>query len=368
MSPQLLMAELPMTREGKATVMRGRSDVQAILHGDDDRLVVIMGPCCVHDPSAALEYAQRLKAEACRLAGDLCLVMRMFFEPPRATDWKGLIFDPALDQSFMVNTGLRMSRKLLQEINHLGIPCAVGFLDTATPQFLADLVAWGGIGAQSCESTLHRDMASGLSMPVGFASPSGDVAAAAVDACAAALQSRCFFGDTKQGTTAIVHSLGNPDAHIVLPVGGTSPHCPERSVGDALARLEKSELPHGIIVDCTVSGPGSDYRQQSQAAAEICQQLAGGQRGITGVLLQSNLVGGCQQLPLPEGEPDFGHRSSALLCGVGTGGDIGEAVRRKLRYGVSVAEPCIDWTASIGILERLAEAVRRRRQLLIVAG
>merc|ERR1719428_1521220 len=302
MSPQLLLAELPMTCTGRETILRARDEISDIIQGKDDRLIVIVGPCSVHDPKAALEYAQRLVPEKARLSKDLLIVMRVYFEKPRTTvGWKGLINDPALDESYMINTGLRMGRKLLQEVNHLGLPCAVEFLDTTTPQFLADLVSWGAIGARTTECQLHRELASGLSMPVGFKNGTAGDVQVAVDGCNAATHEHCFFGNTKQGTTGIVYSLGNPDVHVVLRGGG--------KVGPNY---------------------GPDH--------------------------------GKQALPKPEGEPDFGHRRAAAVVGEGTGGDVGDAMRRKLRYGVSITDACIDWSATLGVLEQLAADVRGRRE------
>lgn len=360
MSPQLLLAEFPMTIAGKETVMKARRELQDIIQGKSDRIFVVVGPCVVHDPGAALEYAQRLRAEQLRLASEICLVMRVFFEKPRTTSgWKGLINDPALDQSFMVNTGLRVCRRLLQEINHVGIPCAVELLDTATPQYLADLVSWCSVGARTSESQLHRQMASGLSMPVGFKNAtSGDIDVA-LDACIAATHPHCFFGNTKQGTTAIVHSLGNPHVHMVLRGGKSGPNYGQEGVSEALAKLAKLEgLPQRVAIDCAHVAAKKGQVEVSQLVAE---QIRQGQKGICGVVLQSNLVSGRQQIPLPEGKPDFGHRNQAVRMGVGTGGDVGEAVRKRLRYGVSVTEACVDWPATVSVLEGLAGAVKARR-------
>lgn len=365
LSPQLLLAELPATNTGKETVKKGRKDVQNIIQGADDRLIVIVGPCSVHDPAAALDYATRLKAEKARFEKDLCIVMRVYFEKPRTTvGWKGLINDPALDESYLLNTGLRVGRKLLQNINHMGVPCAVEFLDTTTPQFLADLVSWGAIGARTTECQLHRELASGLSMPVGFKNGTAGDVQVAVDGCNAATHEHCFFGNTKQGTTGIVYSLGNPDVHVVLRGGGkVGPNYGPDHVKQALALVAKSKrLPQGLIIDCSHGNSLKDHNRQPIVAKEVGAQLRAGQTGIRGVMVESNLIAGNQALPKPEGEPDFGHRRAAAVVGEGTGGDVGDAMRRKLRYGVSITDACIDWSATLGVLEQLAADVRGRRE------
>mmetsp|Transcript_50073 Transcript_50073/g.140399 ORF Transcript_50073/g.140399 Transcript_50073/m.140399 type:complete len:459 (-) Transcript_50073:72-1448(-) len=373
MSPQMLLAELPMTHAGKDVVVRGRREVTNILHGLDDRLLVVAGPCSVHDPEAAREYALRLKAEKDRFLNDICLVMRVFVERPFApAGWKGLINDPALDQSYMVNTGLRAARKLLQEVNHVGIPCAVEFLDTTTPQYLADLVAWGCIGERTAESQLHCEMASGLSMPVGIQNNTNSDISATIDACIAATHPQCFFGSTKQGTTAIVHSFGNADAHLVLRDRKAGRRHRAEDVSVALNALSRrSELVQAIVLDCSHGGSASEGKGPAhvfeETLKEVCGQLGSGQRGIAGVMLKSNLVSGSQALPQPTGKPDFGHRSKASAVGEGTGGDLGEQVRSKLRFGVSVTDTCIDWTTTVKALEDLSLAVQRRRNAVTAA-
>lgn len=366
MSPQLLMQELPMTLESKETVLRGRREIQSIIQGRDDRLIVIVGPCSIHDPAQALEYGQLLKVEKERLGKDLCIVMRVYFEKPRTTvGWKGLINDPALDDSYMVNTGLRMGRQLLQNLNHEGLPCAVEFLDTVTPQYLADFVSWGAIGARTTECQLHRELASTLSMPVGFKNGTGGDLDVAIDGCVAATHPHCFFSSTKQGTMAIVHSMGNPDVHVVLRGGKSSPNYSEQHVKETLAKVsKKSGLPKSLIVDCSHANSQKDHNRQPLVAKDIGVQLRQGQRGIVGVMIESNLMEGNQALPKVEGEADFGHRKKAAQSGKGTGGDVGETVRAKLRYGVSITDACISWKTTVDVLEQLAADVRARRQSL----
>lgn len=367
MSPQLLLAELPVTCTGRETILRARDEISDIIQGKDDRLIVIVGPCSVHDPKAALEYAQRLVPEKARLSKDLLIVMRVYFEKPRTTvGWKGLINDPALDESYMINTGLRMGRKLLQEVNHLGLPCAVEFLDTTTPQFLSDLVSWGAIGARTTECQLHRELASALSMPVGFKNGTSGDTAVAVDACVAATHPHCFFGNTKQGTTAIVHSNGNPDVHVVLRGGAGRPNYYEEDVVDTLAKMEKKGVPaKAVIVDCSHGNSQKDHNKQPAVAKAIGEQLKQGQKGIVGVMIESNLMAGNQSLPAPVGEPDFGHRKKASVTGVGTGADVGDDIRAKLRYGVSITDACIAWNTTVEVLNQLAADVVRRREVTL---
>lgn len=360
MSPQLLMQELPLTQNTRETIVKARRDAARIVKGEDDRLLVIVGPCSVHDPEAAVEFAGRLKEEQERHQDDLCIIMRVYFEKPRTTvGWKGLINDPALDYSFMVNTGLRMGRKCLQKINNIGIPCAVEFLDCTTPQYISDLVSWGEIGAQTTECQLHRELASGLSMPIGFKNgTSGDVNVA-IDACQAAGHPHCFFGTSKQGTCSIVHSYGNSDCNIILSKGKPGTNYQEEHVKAALDKLGKhSKLCQSLIVDCSSE---DDHKKQPVVAAAVSEQLRKGQKGICGVMIKSNLFQGTQKLPVPN-EPDFGHRNKAAAVGDGTGGDFGEHVRRGLRYGISITDPCIDWTTTARVLEELASATRDRRQ------
>jgi len=366
MSPQLLMQELPMTEEGKATVLQGRADMASIINGKDDRLIVIVGPCSIHDPKAALEYAQRLKAEKEAHGKDLCIVMRVYFEKPRTTvGWKGLINDPALDESYMVNTGMRMGRELLQKLNHEGVPCAVEFLDTVSPQYIADFVSWAAIGARTVECQLHRELASVLSMPVGFKNGTGGDVDVAIDGCVAAQHKHCFFSTTKQGTTAIVHSLGNPDVHVVLRGGKSAPNYFDKDVKELLAKVaKKPNLPQSVIIDVSHGNSQKDHNRQPLVCKDIGQQLRSGQIGIAGVMIESNLMEGNQSLPKMEGDADFGHRKKAVQTGFGTGGDVGEAVRAKLRYGVSITDACINWSSTVKVLQQLAEDVRARREAL----
>ncbi|KAF4697480.1 hypothetical protein FOZ63_009261, partial [Perkinsus olseni] len=261
--PQLLVEEFPLTEKGKMVVSQGRKEASDIVSKKDDRMLVIVGPCSIHDPAAAKEYASRLKAEADRLKDDLVIIMRVYFEKPRTTvGWKGLINDPNIDDTFNVNAGLRTARRLLQEITHLGLPVGCEFLDTLTPQYIADLVSWAAIGARTTECQLHRELASGLSMPVGFKnSTSGDVDVS-VDAVVSAKHPHCFFSIAKQGTAAIVHSHGNSDAHIILRGGKSGPNYSKKHVDECIAKQKKMGINQGVMIDCSHGNSNKDYKRQ----------------------------------------------------------------------------------------------------------
>jgi 3-deoxy-7-phosphoheptulonate synthase len=334
LSPALLLDDLPLDAQATATVSSTREEVVRILDGDDDRLVVVVGPCSVHDCDAALEYAGRLAGLAERLADDLRIVMRVYFEKPRTTvGWKGLINDPNLDGSFAVNQGLRLARQLLVDVIALGLPAGCEFLDPITPQFFADAVTWGAIGARTTESQVHRQLASGLSMPVGFKNgTSGDVQIA-IDAIRAAAQPHCFFGVTEQGLAGIVATRGNQDCHVILRGGHDGPNFDAESVGHVLAALERNHLPRRLIVDASHGNSSRDYRRQPEVIRSIAEQIASGERGIVGAMLESFLVEGRQDLTDP----------SILI------------------YGQSVTDACINWTTTEATLDELASAVRTRR-------
>lgn len=364
MSPQLLIQELPLSQKCKDTVLKAREEVSNIVKGKDiNRLLVIVGPCTTHDEEATLEFAARIAAERERFKDDLCIIQRVYFEKPSKLGWKGLIHDPALDESFMVNTGLRMCRKILHGVNSLGVPCAVQFLDCTTPQYLSDLAAWSAL--ERAEGQIYRELASGLSMPIGFEnSVNGDVDVA-IEACQASAYPQCFFSTSKQGTCSIVYSYGNKDCAVVLRGGKSGPNYDEQHVQSTLHKINKSSKffwqCRSVFIDCSGSNADNDHKKQSKVVAAVSEQLKKGQRGICGVLLKSNLFDGAQQLPVVA-EPDFGHRRKAAEVGQGTGGDVGEQRRRGIRYGVSLTDACIDWVATVQILETLAEAARARRQ------
>ncbi len=333
-SPAILMEELPLPAARARVVRRSRDEVVAILNGDDDRLIVVVGPCSIHDPEAALDYAGRLAALATELAGDLRIVMRVYFEKPRTTvGWKGLINDPGHDESFAVNTGLRLARRTLLDILALGLPAGCEFLDPISPQYFTDAVTWGAIGARTTESQVHRELASGLSTPVGFKNGTGGGIQMAVDAVRAAAYPHQFLGVTEQGLAAIVATRGNEDGHVILRGGRTGTNYDAASVASVLATLRANGLPQRLMIDTSHGNSDKDFRRQPLVAREIAAQVAGGQRGIIGVLLESFLVDGRQDL-----------KSNGTLT-----------------YGQSITDPCMGWEMTVPVLRELAAAVRARR-------
>jgi len=334
--PAHVLREFPASETAAATAYEGRQAVHRVLHGADDRLVVVIGPCSIHDPAAAIDYARRLKAERDRLAADLVVVMRVYFEKPRTTvGWKGLINDPGLDGSFRINDGLRLARKLLWEINELGLPCGTEFLDTISPQYTADLVAWGAIGARTTESQVHRELASGLSCPVGFKNGTDGNIRIAVDAIKAAASPHHFLSVTKAGHSAIVSTEGNEDCHVILR-GGREPNHDAASVAAACADLAKAGLAAKLMIDFSHANSRKQYALQVDVAKEVGAQVAAGDDRIFGVMVESHLKEGRQDLT--PGKP--------------------------LEYGQSVTDACIGWEDSVAVLDILAEAVRRRRVVL----
>ena len=333
-TPAEVIAEAPAGPAITETVDGAHQAIHRILSGEDDRLVVIIGPCSIHDPEAALDYAERLAKERARHAGDLEIIMRVYFEKPRTTvGWKGLINDPNLDDSFRINDGLRLARRVLLDVNGLGLPAACEFLDVMTPQYIADLVAWGAIGARTTESQVHREMASGLSCPVGFKNgTNGDVKIAA-DAVLAATNPHHFLAIDKDGRAAIATTTGNGDAHIVLR-GGVVPNYDVAGITAATAVLTKAGLPEVVMVDASHGNSGKKHENQPAVVADLCEQMSGGARHIMGIMIESHLVAGRQDLKV--GEP--------------------------LTYGQSITDACIDWATSVEVLAELAAAVRARRQ------
>jgi 3-deoxy-7-phosphoheptulonate synthase len=332
MSPALLHHELPLVAELHDTVLESRRQVEDVLNGRDQRLLVVAGPCSVHDPKAAAEYATLLTAQADRLADDLLIVMRVYFEKPRSTvGWKGFINDPALDGTGDVSTGLRLARKLLLEVVRQGLPVAVEFLDPITPQYIADTVAWGAIGARTVESQVHRQLASGLSMPIGMKNrPDGSIQTA-IEAIQAAAVPHVFPGIDFSGTPAILHTHGNPDCHLVLRGGGGQPNYSASDVAAALDLLRAADLPERLVIDCSHGNSGKDHLRQPSVVEDVAGQLESGRRGISGVMLESFLVPGRQNL----------------------GGE--------LTYGQSVTDACMGWDVTVEVLERLAQASAKRR-------
>lgn len=335
-SPALLRQEFPVSDGVAETVARGRAATTSVLDGTDDRLIVVVGPCSVHDPEAALDYAIRLAEKAERLGDRLHVIMRVYFEKPRTTlGWKGLINDPALDGTFSVNQGLRLARKLLLDISALGLPVGCEFLDPITPQFIADTVSWGSIGARTAASQVHRQLCSALSMPVGIKnSTEGDVQVA-VDATRAAGASHVFPGINADGLAALVTTAGNPDCHVILRGGSAGPNYDEGTVRDTLIRLEKAGLPERVIIDASHGNSGKDHVRQAGVVRELASRIGAGERGIVGVMVESFLEAGRQDLVLG--------RSSELT------------------YGQSITDACADWPTTAALLDDLAGAVAARR-------
>src|SRR5687768_10871694 len=303
--PAILVERLPLPAEGAVTVQRTRQEVSRIVRGADDRLIVVVGPCSIHDPGAALDYARRLAPLADELAGELRVVMRVYFEKPRTTvGWKGLVNDPHLDDSFAVNEGLRLARRLLLDVVALGLPAGCEFLDPISPQFFADAVSWAAIGARTTESQVHRNLTSGLSMPVGFKNGTGGGIQMAIDAILAATYPHQFMSVTEQGLAAIVVTRGNRDTHIILRGGKSGPNFEREAVQSTLALVEGSGLPRRAMIDASHGNSGKDFRNQPLVARAIAGQVADGERGIIGVMLESFLVDGRQELSdqMPSGQ------------------------------------------------------------------
>jgi len=333
-TPANMLEELPLRPELAEVVLRGRKDISAILDREDDRLLVVVGPCSVHDPEAARDYAQRLRAQVAQLGDELCVATRLYFENPRTTTgWKGMINDPHLDGSGDVNSGLRVARSLLLEVLGLGLPIGCEFLDPITPQYISDAVSWGAIGARTTESQIHRQLASGLSMPVGFKNGTDGNVGVAVDAVRAAAVSHAFAGIDPSGAPAILHTRGNPDCHIILRGGRGAPNYAAVPVADALQQLATAGLPARLVVDASHDNSGKDPRRQPSVVGDLAAQVARGNEAIVGVMLESFIVSGRQQLHAGEG----------------------------LTYGQSITDACMSWEETVGVLDELAEAVRERR-------
>jgi 3-deoxy-7-phosphoheptulonate synthase len=330
----LVDEELPITEKAAYTVATTRDQVAAILAGRDDRLVIIVGPCSIHDPQAALEYAGLLRKCADRLSDDLCIVMRVYFEKPRTTvGWKGLINDPNLDGSFSINQGLRLARRLLLDLGNMGVPAGCEFLDTITPQFTADLVSWGAIGARTTESQVHRELASGLSMPVGFKNGTDGNFQIAIDAVQAARRPHHFLSVTKQGIAAIVATAGNDACHVILRGSNAGTNYSQVTVEQVSQLLRLKSLPDRLMVDCSHGNSAKDHANQPLVAQAVSAQVRAGSYDVCGLMLESHLVAGRQDY-VP-GQP--------------------------LTYGQSITDACLGWDATEPLLEELALAVRQRR-------
>src|SRR5512141_1482598 len=331
--PAHLLREFPASERAANTTFEARQAIHRVLHGADDRLLVVVGPCSIHDYDAAIDYATRLAAVRRELDGDLIVVMRVYFEKPRTTvGWKGLINDPRLDDSFRINEGLRLARRILVEVNELELPAGTEYLDMITPQYIADLISWGAIGARTTESQVHRELASGLSCPVGFKNGTDGNIRIAVDAIKTSRQPHHFLSVTKGGHSAIVSTNGNDDCHVILR-GGPAPNYDAASVAAAAGQLAAAGLEQRLMIDFSHANSAKDYRRQMDVCADVAGQIAAGDDRVVGVMAESHLHPGRQDL-VP-GKP--------------------------LAYGVSITDACLGWDDSVKLLERLAEAVRQRR-------
>jgi 3-deoxy-7-phosphoheptulonate synthase len=329
-APRLLKAELPVDDAMAETVVDARETIRRLLGGTDQRMLCVVGPCSIHDPAAAIDYAERLAKLRRTLADRLFIIMRVYFEKPRTTvGWKGLINDPNLDDSCEMETGLRIARRLLLEINRTGLPAATEMLDPITPQYIADLVSWTAIGARTTESQTHREMASGLSMPVGFKNTTEGNLQVAVNAIESARRPHSFLGINQEGVTAIVRTTGNPDTHAVLR-GGRAPNYDARSIAECQQLLAKAGLEPRVVVDCSHAQTAKDYTKQIAVLSALVEQVRGGSRAIMGVMLESNIAAGNQPFT---------------------------ADRSRLKYGISVTDPCIDWPTTERCLVEAARAL-----------
>ena len=323
----------------ESLISRTRQSIHNIMAGTDDRLLVIMGPCSIHDPAAALEYAKKLLAQRAKYEGTLEIVMRVYFEKPRTTvGWKGLINDPYLDESYRIDEGLRMARQLLIEINRLGLPAGSEFLDVISPQYLGDLISWGAIGARTTESQVHRELASGISAPIGFKNGTDGNIKIATDAIQAAAGGHHFLSIHKNGQVAIVQTNGNPDCHVILR-GGKAPNYDAASVASACKDLVAAKLPPTLMVDCSHANSSKQHDKQIDVAKDIAAQLSSGSKSVFGVMVESNLQAGAQKFTPGKDQP------SALT------------------YGQSITDACINWDDSVGVLETLSQGVLARRKL-----
>jgi 3-deoxy-7-phosphoheptulonate synthase len=332
--PAILMEEIHPGEEAIQRIAEARQQVSDIVHGKDDRLLVVVGPCSIHDPVAALDYAKRLKALRDQHADDLFIVMRTYFEKPRTTvGWKGLINDPNLDGSFDINHGLRVARGFLSTLAEMELPTGTEFLDPISPQFVADLVSWGAIGARTTESQVHRELASGLSMPVGFKNGTRGTVVIAVEAVRAARHPHHFLSVTKQGLTAIVATKGNLDCHVILRGGAGKPNYEPEFIASTVELLESAGLDGSVMVDCSHANSGKDHKRQAVVAAAVGKQIAEGSTGVFGIMLESFLVGGRQ-----DQQPGV-----------------------ELTHGQSITDACMSWDATVPVIEGLADSVRQRR-------
>ncbi|WP_435300652.1 3-deoxy-7-phosphoheptulonate synthase [Timonella sp. A28] len=332
-SPRQMLDELPLSGRSAALVTQSREEIRNVLNGTDQRILAVVGPCSIHDPQAALDYAQRLAALVPEVEEDLLVVMRVYFEKPRTTlGWKGLINDPGMDESFDVQRGLRTAREVLLSVLEQGVPAATEFLEPTSPQFIADAVSWGAIGARNPESQVHRQMASGLSMPIGFKNATDGDVQAAVDGCVTAAAEHTFFGIDSNGLASAVATSGNPDCHVILRGGRGGPNYDDASVADAVSVIEKSGMEPRLVIDASHGNSGKSEVRQAEVVREIAASVAQGNTHVAGIMMESFLVAG-NQSPAPQG----------------------------LTYGQSVTDKCIDWDTTAQLLRELAAASRARR-------
>ena len=334
--PSLLLSELPILESSAQLINSTRSDIDNVLNGLSDKILVIVGPCSIHDQKAAIEYADHVRKWISKYSNDLLIVMRVYFEKPRTTvGWKGLINDPSLDNSFDINNGLKIARSLLSEINEMGVPAGTEFLDAISPQYYADLISWGAIGARTTESQIHRELASGLSMPIGFKNGTGGSIKIAVDGIKAASQPHHFLSVTKQGVSGIVKTRGNKSCHIILRGSSNGPNCDSDSINETSKLLKDNDLPGQLMVDCSHGNSLKDYKRQVSVAENLSEQISNGSKDIASVMIESNLVEGNQKI------------SSNLS---------------DLVYGQSVTDSCVGLEDTEKILSMFADAVQKRRQ------
>ena len=338
-APRYFLKEIPLTDEMSDLVLKSRQEIRDVLNGKDDRLLAIVGPCSIHDPKAAHEYAAKLAAVKKELEDQLVIVMRVYFEKPRTTiGWKGLINDPDLDGQFNIRKGMWLARKVLTDVLSVGLPAATEWLDPITPQYICDLISWGAIGARNTESQVHRQLASGMSMPIGFKNATDGSIKAPTDSCFASAQQHTFFGVDHMGRAAVVKTLGNPDCHVVLRGSSSGPNYDSESVANAM-KLIREEMPaesaaaHGLIVDCSHGNSGKDEHRQAEVVRNIASRIADGEEGIAGIMMESFIEGGSQK-PAPLAE---------------------------LTYGQSITDKCLSWQTTEQLLRELAQAVGKRR-------
>ncbi|KAI8882751.1 3-deoxy-7-phosphoheptulonate synthase [Backusella circina FSU 941] len=336
LTPAFLQEEFPASEASQETATKARQECSKILQGEDDRMIVIVGPCSIHDTEAAKEYCQKLLKVKEKHQGELVIIMRSYFEKPRTTvGWKGLINDPDINNSYDINKGLRVGRKLLSDLTSSGMPVAVELLDTISPQYLADLMSWGAIGARTTESQLHRELASGVSFPVGFKNGTDGNVKVAIDGIGSASSPHHFLGVTKNGTVSITHTTGNPDCHIILRGSNSGPNYAKEHVESAKAVCAKAGIRANIMIDCSHGNSSKDHRNQPKVCADLAEQIAAGEDALIGVMIESNINEGKQNVP--------------------------EAGPAALKYGVSITDACVDFAVTEDMLNNLAEAIKTRR-------